>query len=50
MSDVDLTSRMMWDAAAKPTKAPQAARKFVRLLWMAQILAAIETAEAMVAR
>ena len=52
MSDFDLTSRMMWDAAQREADKSTGSsdEKFVRLLWMAQILAAIETAEAMVAR
>jgi hypothetical protein len=51
-NDSDVTSRMLWDAAQREADKSTGSsdEKFVRLLWMAQILAAIETAEAMVAR
>ena len=41
----DLTSRMLWDAAQREADKPDGTdEKFVRLLWMAQVLASIELA------
>lgn len=47
MSD-DLTHRMLWDAAQREADkgTDGSDKKFARLLWMAQILAAIEVSEA----